>query len=39
VISDNKTYETWALTQEEMNMLHVQGKVLVSQSQQIRKHG
>lgn len=27
VISDNKTYETWALTQEEMNMLHVQGKV------------
>ncbi|MGC6389686.1 XRE family transcriptional regulator [Ewingella sp. S1.OA.A_B6] len=39
VISDNKTYETWALEKEEINMLHVQGKVLVSQSQQIRKHG
>lgn len=39
VLSDNKTYETWALNQDEMNLLHVQGKVLISQSQQIRKHG
>jgi phage repressor protein C with HTH and peptisase S24 domain len=39
VISDNKTYETWSLSNEEIEMLHVQGKVLISQSQQIRRHG
>ncbi|SUB63220.1 Uncharacterized HTH-type transcriptional regulator HI_1476 [Plesiomonas shigelloides] len=39
VISDNKAYETWSITPEEMDMLHIQGKVLISQSQQIRRHG
>lgn len=39
VISDNKAYETWSITPEEMDMLHIQGKVLTSQSQQIRRHG
>ncbi|WP_426762549.1 XRE family transcriptional regulator [Hafnia paralvei] len=39
VISDNKAYETWSVTPDEMDMLHIQGKVLISQSQQIRRHG
>lgn len=39
VISDNKAYETWSVTPDEMDMLHISGKVLVSQSQQIKRHG
>ncbi|OWO86982.1 transcriptional regulator [Photorhabdus luminescens] len=39
VISDNNRYETWSITKDECKMLHIEGKVLVSQSQQIRRHG
>ncbi|WP_037378976.1 helix-turn-helix transcriptional regulator [Serratia sp. M24T3] len=39
VISDNKAYEPWSITQEELDMLHIEGKVIGSQPQQIRRHG
>ncbi|QLH62281.1 XRE family transcriptional regulator [Serratia symbiotica] len=39
VLSDNKAYEAWSISPDEMEMLHIQGKVLVSQSQQTRRHG
>ncbi|ECR5018311.1 helix-turn-helix transcriptional regulator [Salmonella enterica] len=38
VLSDNSLYKEWQITKEEMEMLHVCGKVLLSQSQQIRRH-
>lgn len=38
VLSDNPLYKEWQITKEEMEMLHVCGKVLLSQSQQIRRH-
>lgn len=38
VLSDNPLYREWQITQDEMPMLHVCGKVLLSQSQQFRRH-
>lgn len=38
VLSDNPLYREWLITDEEMDMLHVCGKVLLSQSQQFRRH-
>lgn len=38
VLSDNPLYREWEITDQEMDMLHVCGKVLLSQSQQIRRH-
>lgn len=38
VLSDNPLYREWQITDQEMDMLHVCGKVLLSQSQQIRRH-
>ncbi|MEQ2027978.1 S24 family peptidase [Xenorhabdus szentirmaii] len=38
VISDNKAYETWSLAPEEVEMLHMHGKVLISQTQIMRRY-
>lgn len=39
VISDNPRYKEWSISSEEMPMLHVSGRVMLSQSQQFRRHG
>lgn len=39
VISDNPRYREWTISEEEMPMLHVSGRVMLSQSQQFRRHG
>lgn len=39
VISDNPRYKEWSISEEEMHMLHVAGRVMLSQSQQFRRHG
>lgn len=39
VISDNPKYKEWAITPDEAGMLHVSGRVMLSQSQQFRRHG
>ena len=39
VISDNPKYREWAISPEEATMLHVSGRVMLSQSQQFRRHG
>lgn len=39
VISDNPKYKEWTITNEELSMLHVSGRVMLSQSQQFRRHG
>ncbi|MEN3257513.1 helix-turn-helix transcriptional regulator [Sodalis endosymbiont of Spalangia cameroni] len=39
VISDNPRYKEWAISPEEFQMLHVAGRVMLSQSQQFRRHG
>ncbi|HHA1195443.1 TPA: XRE family transcriptional regulator [Enterobacter kobei] len=39
VISDNPKYREWSINQEEAAMLHVSGRVMLSQSQQFRRHG
>lgn len=39
VISDNPKYREWSITEEELQMLHVSGRVMLSQSQQFRRHG
>lgn len=39
VISDNPRYREWTISEEEMDMLHVAGRVMLSQSQQYRRHG
>lgn len=39
VISDNKAYEAWSITEQEQDLLHIEGKVIASQPQQIRRHG
>lgn len=39
VISDNVKYKEWTITPEEAAMLHVSGRVMLSQSQQFRRHG
>ncbi|WP_060441792.1 XRE family transcriptional regulator [Serratia marcescens] len=38
VISDNKAYEAWSISPEEISMLHIEGKVIGSQPQHIRRH-
>lgn len=38
VLSDNPLYREWQITDAEIDMLHVCGKVLLSQSQQFRRH-
>ncbi|EDV0637577.1 helix-turn-helix transcriptional regulator [Salmonella enterica subsp. enterica] len=38
VLSDNPLYREWQITPDEMSMLHVCGKVLLSQSQEFRRH-
>lgn len=38
VLSDNPLYREWQIANDEMDMLHVCGKVLLSQSQQFRRH-
>ncbi|WP_394662239.1 XRE family transcriptional regulator [uncultured Pantoea sp.] len=39
VISDNPRYRQWSISEEELSMLHVAGRVMLSQSQQFRRHG
>lgn len=39
VISDNPRYREWTISEDEMDMLHVAGRVMLSQSQQYRRHG
>lgn len=39
VISDNIKYREWSITPEETEMLHISGRVMLSQSQQYRRHG
>lgn len=39
VISDNPRYKEWTISADEMAMLHVAGRVMLSQSQQFRRHG
>lgn len=39
VISDNTKYREWAITPEEIELLHISGRVMLSQSQQYRRHG
>ncbi|WP_440517428.1 XRE family transcriptional regulator [Serratia sarumanii] len=38
VLSDNPQYREWQINHDEMHALHVCGKVLLSQSQQLRRH-
>lgn len=39
VISDNPHYKEWHITPEEIDMFHISGKVILSQSQSIRRYG
>lgn len=39
VISENKSYRDWEITESEQGNLFIQGKVLLSQSMELRKHG
>jgi len=39
VISDNDRYREWSISPDEIDMLHVSGRVMLSQSQQLRRHG
>lgn len=39
VISDNKCYETWSINTNEIDLLKISGKVILSQSQSFRRHG
>lgn len=39
VISDNKAYKEWDISEEEINKLYIHGKVMLSQSMMLRKHG
>ncbi|NIF20288.1 XRE family transcriptional regulator [Candidatus Pantoea multigeneris] len=39
VISDNSKYREWTISLDEAEMLHVSGRVMLSQSQQFRRHG
>ncbi|CDH34035.1 XRE family transcriptional regulator [Xenorhabdus bovienii] len=38
VISDNKAYETWSLSPEEAEMIQIHGKILISQTQTMRRY-
>lgn len=39
VISDNKHYAQWEILKDEMNDFFVQGKVLLSQTHKLNRHG
>lgn len=39
VISDNKKYKEWDITEDEIDQLYIHGKVMLSQSMLLRKHG
>lgn len=39
VISDNKAYERWEIDENELERLYIHGKVMLSQSMLLRKHG
>lgn len=39
VISDNKSYREWEISEKEMDQLYIHGKVMLSQSMLLRKHG
>lgn len=39
VISDNKKYQDWDISEEEIDQLYIHGKVMLSQSMLLRKHG
>lgn len=39
VISDNKKYQNWDISEEEIDQLYIHGKVMLSQSMLLRKHG
>ena len=39
VISDNKAYKEWDISEEEIDKLYIHGKVMLSQSMMLRKHG
>lgn len=39
VLSDNPTYKDWELTSSDMDQLLIHGKVMLSQSSLVRKHG
>lgn len=38
VLSDNKIYKEWSITEGELDQLYIHGKVMLSQSMQLRKH-
>lgn len=39
VLSDNKQYKDWEITTDEFDQLYIHGKVMLSQSMMLRKHG
>lgn len=39
VISENKSYKVWKIPKSELDQVFIQGKVLLSQSMELRKHG
>lgn len=39
VISDNKAYKEWDISEDEIAHLYIHGKVMLSQSMLLRKHG
>ena len=39
VISDNKKYKGWDISEDEIDQLYIHGKVMLSQSMLLRKHG
>lgn len=39
VKSDNKLYDSWDISEEEIDQLYIHGKVMLSQSMLLRKHG
>jgi phage repressor protein C with HTH and peptisase S24 domain len=39
VISDNKLYKEWDIGEDEVDQLYIHGKVMLSQSMLLRKHG
>lgn len=39
VKSDNKLYDSWDIGEEEIDQLYIHGKVMLSQSMLLRKHG
>lgn len=39
VKSDNKLYDSWEIHEDEFDLLYIHGKVMLSQSMLLRKHG